>query len=121
MNTVTTFLPKAYIGHSSPRITSVMWSRLLKDNIFGSTAIWGAGAKGATFCNVVDPDCKWIRFVVDITPEKQGKFIPGTGHPIVSYMALKDVDTVLLMNPNYHDENQLMLDEAGIEARLIDV
>lgn len=86
----------------------------------GTTAIWGAGAKGATFLNVVDPDCEFIKFVVDLTPEKQGKFIPGTGHPIVSYKVLKD-ELVLLMNPNYHEENQKLLDEAGIKARLLDV
>jgi hypothetical protein len=95
----------------------------LKDSIFGSTAIWGAGAKGATFCNVVDPDCEYIKCIVDITPEKQGKYIPGTGHPIVSpeFILSTNVETILLMNPNYHDENQRLLDEAGIKVRLIDV
>lgn len=84
-------------------------------------AVWGAGAKGATFCNVVDPDCKFIAFVVDITPAKQGKYIPGTGHPIYAPEALRRVDTVLLMNPNYHEENQRLLEELGIATRIVDV
>ena len=82
--------------------------------------IWGAGAKGATFCNVIDPDRELFQFVVDLTPEKIGKFIPGTGHRIVSYESLRNVKSVLLMNPNYREENQMLLDEAGIKTRLID-
>jgi len=88
----------------------------------GSTCgIWGAGAKGATFCNIVDPDCEIFSFVVDLTPEKIGNFIPGTGHRIVSYESLRNVKTVLLMNPNYREENQMLLDGAGIKTRIVDV
>ena len=84
-------------------------------------AVWGAGAKGATFLNMIDPNCELIEFAVDITPEKQGKFIPGTGHPIVSYESLRYVDVVILMNPNYREECQKLLDDAGIKTRLVDV
>jgi len=84
-------------------------------------AIWGAGAKGATYLNMVDPNSELIEFAVDITPEKQGKFIPGTGHEIKPPEALEDIDVVLLMNPNYREENQMLLDEAGIKTRIVDV
>lgn len=88
----------------------------------GKLALWGAGAKGATFANLVDPDCILIDCVVDLNPNKQGRFIPGTGHPIVAPADLpgRSVCNALLMNPNYRQENLKLLAEAGIELNLID-
>lgn len=88
----------------------------------GPIALWGAGAKGATFANLIDPSCRLIDCVVDVNPNKQGKYLPGTGHPIVDYRALpvRGVHNVILMNPNYRAENEQMLANAGIFANLID-
>jgi SAM-dependent methyltransferase len=88
----------------------------------GRVAIWGAGAKGATFANLVDPDAVRIDCAVDLNPGKKGKFIPGTGHPIVSYRELprRGVTEVILMNPNYRDENLALLREARIDANLVE-
>ncbi|AXS40437.1 class I SAM-dependent methyltransferase [Breoghania sp. L-A4] len=47
----------------------------------GPVFIWGAGAKGATFANIIDPDAALFAGVVDINPGKQGRFIGGTGIP----------------------------------------
>jgi len=54
--------------------------------------------------------------VVDLNPQKQGKYLPGTGHPIVGYSVLPDfgVTTAILMNPNYREENQALLRQAGL-------
>ncbi|MFD1690786.1 hypothetical protein ACFSHR_02120 [Azotobacter chroococcum] len=38
----------------------------------GKVSLWGAGAKGATFANLIDPDCSLIECVVDLNPRKQG-------------------------------------------------
>jgi len=72
----------------------------------GGVAIWGAGAKGVTLVNLLDPDARLVRYVVDINPNKQNTFVPGTGHPIVSPERLRDdrVRHLFLMNPNYADE-----------------
>lgn len=88
----------------------------------GKVALWGAGAKGATFANLVDPDCVLIDCVVDLNPNKQGRYIPGTGHPIVAPSDLhrRGVMNAVLMNPNYREENLQLLAEAGIELNLID-
>lgn len=69
----------------------------------GRIALWGAGAKGATFAHLVDPEAKLLDCIVDMNPAKQGHYLPGTGHPIVAPDALahRGVDTVLLTNPNY--------------------
>lgn len=99
------------------------WLARLRDlGQTGKVALWGAGAKGATFANLVDPDCALIDCVVDLNPNKQGRFIPGTGHPIVSPIELhgRGVHNAVLMNPNYRQENLQLLAKAGIQLNLID-
>ncbi|MGH7307134.1 MAG: class I SAM-dependent methyltransferase [Candidatus Rokuibacteriota bacterium] len=89
----------------------------------GRVALWGAGAKGVTFANLVDPDGDIIDCIVDLNPAKQGKFLPGTGHPIVSQtdMAARGVRHAILMNPIYGEENAALLRSGGIEANLIEL
>lgn len=72
----------------------------------GKPAVWGAGAKGVTFANLFDPHREQIACIVDANPGKQGGYLPGTGHPIVSYTELRrlGITDVLLMNPNYKEE-----------------
>lgn len=88
----------------------------------GKIAIWGAGAKGTTFAHLVDPECRLVDCLVDLNPKKQGKFVPGTGHPIVGVegLAVRDVHTAILMNPNYREENEALLVAAGIAVQLIE-
>lgn len=89
----------------------------------GKVAIWGAGAKGVTFANLVDPGREFITCVVDLNPKKQGYYLPGTGHPIVSYHELLKygVTTAILMNPNYRDENIALLRNSHLDIDLIDL
>jgi len=86
----------------------------------GKIAIWGAGAKGVTFANLIDPACEWIDCVVDLNPQKQGCYLPGTGHPIVNYQDLgkRGVTTTILMNPNYHAEIKLLLQKSKFKINL---
>lgn len=88
----------------------------------GKVALWGAGAKGATFANLVDPHRALIDCVVDLNPNKQGRFIPGTGHRIVGPddLAARGVRTAVLMNPNYREENRRLLAAAGLAVDLVD-
>jgi hypothetical protein len=86
------------------RQTVAQWrSELTSQNAKGRVAVWGAGAKGVTFCNLADPDAHLIDCVVDMNPAKQGRFVAGTGHPIVAPQQLveRDVKRVLVLNPNY--------------------
>jgi 2-polyprenyl-3-methyl-5-hydroxy-6-metoxy-1,4-benzoquinol methylase len=72
----------------------------------GSVAIWGAGAKGSTFLNLLDKNRSAVAYVIDINPKKQNCFIGGTGHSILSPEILdsKPVDHILVMNENYLEE-----------------
>lgn len=88
----------------------------------GKVALWGAGAKGATLANLIDPDARLVDCVVDLNPNKQGCYIPGTGHPIVAPEELtsRGIRSAILMNPNYLEENRRLLARFGMTVDLID-
>ena len=82
-------------------------------------AIWGAGARGVTFLNIInDPR---IEFAVDINPRKNGKYIPGTGQKIVAPEFLLNYrpDFIILANPAYEKEIERSMDSLGIVTRYI--
>jgi SAM-dependent methyltransferase len=87
----------------------------------GRVALWGAGAKGVTLANLIDPDRRLIDCLVDANPRKQGTFVSGTAHPIVSPQALAErgVRTAVVMNPNYLAENEAVVREGGMGVRLV--
>ncbi len=71
----------------------------------GPVAVWGAGSKGVSYCNLIaaaDPGV----LVVDINPRKEGLFIAGSGHRIVAPSALVELRPahVVIANPLYRDE-----------------
>lgn len=104
------------------RLQDTWLARLYEIRKKGKVALWGAGAKGATFANLVDPQGILLDCVIDLNPNKQGRFIPGSGHPIVSPLELpsRGVHDAILMNPNYREENRQLLTKAIIEVNLID-
>lgn len=117
----TASLARAYAADES--LLRQKWlDRLIGLKALGPVALWGAGAKGATLANLVDPECSLIDCVVDLNPNKQGRYLPGTGHAIVapSELPRRGVKHALLMNPNYRSENLRLLRRAGIELNLID-
>ena len=83
------------------------WRRTLQAlREHGRTAVvWGAGSKGVTFLNALGTG-DLIRYVVDLNPRKQGRFIAGTGQEIVApeFLQGRAVDCVILMNPIYEKE-----------------
>ncbi len=83
------------------------------------TAIWGGGSKGVAFLTTLGIRQE-VCCVVDINPHKQGKFMPGTGHAVVSPEQLVDQrpDHLIVMNPVYCEEIQAELDRLRIKARL---
>lgn len=76
-------------------------------------AIWGAGAKGSTFLNILDKNRVFVKCVVDVNPRKQGKFVAVTGHPILSpehFFSRNDIKQIIVMNPNYLPEISQILE-----------
>lgn len=114
-------LAQAY-GAAEAELRESATARLAALRRGGKVALWGAGAKGATLANLVDPQATLLDCVVDLNPNKQGGYIPGTGHPIVAPLDLprRGIKHAVLMNPNYREENLRLLAEAGIDLNLID-
>ena len=69
-------------------------------------AAYGAAAKGSTLLNYFGLGKETLDFVVDRSPHKQGRFMPGVHLPIRSPEALleKMPDEVLLLTWNFADE-----------------
>ena len=82
---------------------------LKEQKLNGKTvAAYGAAAKGNTllnFCNIKYQD-KLIDFVVDASPFKQNKFLPGSHIPIVDEQKIKDAkpDFILILPWNIKNE-----------------
>ena len=82
----------------------------------GSTAIWGAGAKGSTFLNLIDKGADQVKCVIDINPKKQHKYIGGTGHYIIKPEELQqnNIEEIVVMNTNYIDEIKTVTEKLHI-------
>jgi hypothetical protein len=116
----TIHLAHAFIAQERERL--LRWGALLAHLATrGEVFVWGAGAKGVTFCNLADPDRSRVTAVVDVNPAKQGKFLPGTGHAIVSPADAKNAAAVLVLNPNYFAEVRATVERLGFQAGVIDL
>ena len=86
----------------------------------GTTAIWGGGSKCVSFLSTVEAADN-VDVVVDINPHKAGKFIPGSGHRVISPTELIDYapSSVVAMNSIYLSEIQQQLAELGLAPELV--
>jgi hypothetical protein len=75
-----------------------------------TVVLWGAGSKAVGFLSALALD-EAVSAVVDVNPFKQGTFLPGSAHEIVSPDSLQDLspDLVVVMNPIYAAEIGEML------------
>jgi len=81
--------------------------KLKKENkiIFG----YGAPAKGNVLLNYCEIDTKFLDYVIDTTPLKQGKYTPGMHIPIIAPSNLNNGNVALLLAWNY--ESEILLKE----------
>jgi len=102
-----------------------LWERLAAQiealSATGPVAVWGAGAKGVTFVNELDPAGERLAGVVDLNPVKQGGFLPGTGHPILSPHQADEqgIGSAILLNPNYEPEVRELLADRESSLNLV--
>lgn len=101
-----------------PRALERLAEQLAALSRSGPCAVWGAGAKGVTLLNLLRAGPDRVRAVVDVNPAKRGRFVTGTGLPIVGPedMAALGIRTVWVMNPNYADEIRRRL--AGLKLSM---
>lgn len=86
----------------------------------GKVAIWGAGAKGNIFLNMLDKKGQYISNVIDINCNKNGKFIAGTGHEIILPEKVEElgIKNILIMNSNYYNEIKKSLLEKNMHINI---
>lgn len=85
-----------------------------------TVVLWGAGSKGVSFLNMVEM-ANSISAIVDLNPRKQGHFIPGAGHAIISLneLARIDPDVVIVANPVYLNEVRQLLRQLHLDAEVM--
>ena len=86
----------------------------------GRNVVWGGSSKGVLFCAHMLREGASVDSVVDISPEKQGRFLALTGLEVLPPQAvvgnLTADDKVFVMNRNYLDE---IVEMSGDRCRYI--
>jgi hypothetical protein len=84
--------------------------------------LWGGGSKAVSFLTTLQIG-EEVSAAVDINPYKQGKFTPGTGHPVIAPAELiaSPPDLVVVMNPVYITEVRRSLDALGLRPEVVSV
>jgi hypothetical protein len=82
--------------------------------------LWGAGSRGVQLLNFADADRR-LAAVVDVNPQKWGRFLPVTGHRVDDPASLAGHETraVLITNPVYREEIAKSLADLGITAEIL--
>ncbi len=91
------------------------WTRFLAAH--PRTVPWGAGSKGVMLRAAVPGG---LPLIVDISPDKQGRYLPLSGARVIPPTALRDLDVeaVLVLNPQYAREIGARLRELGLLERI---
>jgi hypothetical protein len=85
-----------------------------KDSIGAKIVGYGAAHKGNTFLNAVGPIARKIKYVVDASPEKHGRFLPGSNIQVITPSALAEVkptDILILPWNIAYEIKQTVLDK----------
>jgi SAM-dependent methyltransferase len=99
-----------------------LWQSRLKELSKSGRKVvsWGAAGRGITFLNLVDTERR-IRYIVEINPARQDKFIPGTGARVVSPEFLKEYkpDVIILTNATYEAEIKQQVKNMGLHCEFL--
>ncbi len=115
---------QAYAGVEAARIAATRGriTDLLQSGF--EVAVWGMATKGVLFSNLVDPGGTLIDHCIDANANKQGCFVPVTGHRIEAPSELRSRPSgrplaILVMNDNYRSEIEGTCRELGVVARIL--
>lgn len=105
------------------RIKDDLLAFLMEQKRIGMTVVgYGAAAKGNTLLNFAGVRADLLPYVVDASPHKQGRYLPGSRIPVLSEERLRadKPDFVLVLPWNLRDEIGAQLEYAGAwGARLV--
>jgi SAM-dependent methyltransferase len=99
------------------------WQRVIGD-ADGDVAVWGGGSKAVAFLSTLGAEAAGrVASVVDINPHKQGKFLAGSGHPVIGPddLVARPPSLVIAMNPVYVEEITADLRRRSIGAPVVAV
>ena len=84
--------------------------------------LWGGGSKAVAFLTSLEVG-HLVEFVVDVNPNKQGKFLVGTGHAVIGPEQLRNDAPLqlIVMNPVYVPEITQTVERLGIRAEIMSV
>jgi hypothetical protein len=90
-------------------------------DVKGTVAGFAASAKGNTLLNCVETTAARLRYIVDETPEKIGRWSPGVRIPIVSLhdMMRTPPDYLVILSWNFATEIMKKCRAAGYEGKFI--
>jgi SAM-dependent methyltransferase len=85
-------------------------------------AVWGTGGKGICFLNTVEAQDVFA-WAVDINPDRQNRYVPGSGQPIVSPTQLRSLrpDAVVITNPLYESEIRNAVAELDLDCDFLTI
>lgn len=85
-------------------------------------AVWGTGGKGVCFLNTVGAEDVFA-WAVDINPDRQNRYVPGSGQPIVSPAQLPELrpDAIVITNPLYESEIRTAASELNLNCEFLTI
>ncbi len=88
----------------------------------GPIVLWGAGSKGISLLNLL-PEAGAIAAIVDINPDKWGRFTPLAGREVIGPREFTSLEpaAVLTTNRNYVDEIRQAIQTLGVNAEVLAV
>jgi len=100
---------KTYLGFSeqAKRTKRKLLDFLVGAKSSGKSIVgYGAPAKGNTLLNYCGVGTDFLDYTVDLSPQKQGKFLPGTHVPVFHPDRIRDTrpDYILILPWNIKDE-----------------
>jgi SAM-dependent methyltransferase len=98
------------------------WQKKLNDaKKYGQKIIaWGAGARAISFLNTYNIT-QQIKYVVDINPVKQDKYLPVTGQRVVppEFIVSYKPDVVIVTNPTFDEEIRQQVQKLGLTCEFL--
>jgi hypothetical protein len=81
--------------------------------------LWAAGMRAISFLVNVPLASAGVDSVVDVNPQRQGRYLPKTGQAVIAPQKLPAIrpDVVVATNPNYAREISAQLDALGIRCQ----
>jgi hypothetical protein len=98
------------------------WTRTLRraGRAGSRSVVWGCGPATATFLNTLDIS-GYVEYVVDMAAHGDGRFLAGTGHPVVppDFLCEYRPETIIVIDLECLPEVELELERLGLRTELV--